>query len=302
MANHLKKFKTKTSAIVIGIIIDVIMLILYVICLQILKSRPDVSYATVLDIISNVLLVGFSVLTTSLISIPFIEVRGKNQLCAEFLFGDVLKTPKVFNLLLDEQKTDLLHSLECNLYFDDQAIKEEMFRSVRNKINGIKQNNESKDFLGLYFKSCEFDIDCSFDGYYIRKKITKTFEVCAYQKKAVTNLLLCRSIFSKINNLDSPSIESLNIDGKEMDINQCVKRAEEPTSSAFDKRGGYSENVVLRYAGKLDISPDRPVKIMVSYTTIVSSNDTSYSCRMACPCKEFRFTFRLTGEQEKSSR
>ena len=56
MGNYLKKFKTKSSAIVIGAIIDVVILILYIICLQILKSNSENIniYATVaLDIISN---------------------------------------------------------------------------------------------------------------------------------------------------------------------------------------------------------------------------------------------------------
>ena len=139
MRNYLKKFKTKSSAIVIGSIIDVVILILYIICLQILKGNPkniNVYAVVALDIISNILLVGLSILTTSLISIPFIDVRGKNQLCAELLLGDVLKTPEVFDILSKDQKENLLHSLECSLYFDNQGPKEEMLRSVRNKITG----------------------------------------------------------------------------------------------------------------------------------------------------------------------
>lgn len=80
MGNYLKKFKTKSSAIVIGAIIDVVILILYIICLHILKGNPEninIYAAVALDIISNILLVGLSILTTSLISIPFIDVRGK---------------------------------------------------------------------------------------------------------------------------------------------------------------------------------------------------------------------------------
>lgn len=300
--NYLKKFKTKFSAIVIGAIIDIVILILYIICLHILKGNPEninIYAAVALDIISNILLVGLSILTTSLISIPFIDVRGKNQLCAELLLGDVLKTPEVFNILSKDQKEDLLHSLECSLYFDNQGPKEEMLRSVRNKINGISQNNGLTDFSQIYFNTCEYDVDCSFNGNYIIKKFTKNIEICAYRKKTVSNFLLCRSIFAKIDDLESPSITSLNIDGSEIDINKFVKREEEKASSAFDKRGGYKENVVLYYTGKLELSPEKPVKIMVSYITTVSSNDVSYSCRMACPCNKFKFTFRLTGDQAK---
>lgn len=304
MERNWRRFRTSRLALVVGFIIDLVLLALYIICLQALESlSADTAQwqRTALDVISNVLLVGFSVLTTSLISIPFIDVRGKNNLCSEMLLGDVLKTPAVFNALPSSQKEEILRSLECSAYFDNCIQKEEMFSSIKRKFSGGQSAKENDRLKDCFFESCDYDVVCTVEDGYIKKHITKTFDLRAYKKTTVEKFPLCSSTFTDIPQGDGsiPIVDALNIGGVPRDLTDVVSEAG-TADSGFDKRSGYGKNVAFYFKGKLKLDPDQPTKIMVSYKTQVPEYDVAYSCRMVHPCHTFHFRFHLEGPETKA--
>lgn len=301
MEKEWRRFRTSTLAVWVSVIIDAVILLLYVLCLQAVNGLPaDAApwIGTMLDVISNVLLVGFSVLTTSLLSVPFIEVRSKNDLCSELLLGDVLKTPEIFNVLSPQRKEELLRSLECSTYFDSCVQKEEMFSSIKRKVSGDPQSSgDGKYVKDCFFESCEYDISCTIEGGYIKKHITKTFDLRAYSKTAISNFPLGSSTFEDIQPGDQvmPIVDSLNVDGVQEDVEEAVTTIASLVNSSFDKRSGYGKNVRFYYKKELKLEPDKVTKIMVSYKTAVPDYDVAYSCRMTHPCHKVHFKFRLEG-------
>lgn len=308
MKKEWRRFRTRPLAVWVGIVSDIVILILYIICIQMLGGTPEETdswRSTMLNVISNVLLVGFSVLTTSLISIPFIDVRGKNDLCSELLLGDVLRTPEVFNVLPSQQKEELFHSLEYSTYFDNCIQKEEMFNSIKRKFSGGPGSLQGGDTQkNCFFESCNYEVVCRVEDGYIKKHITKSFDLRAYTKLSLNEFPLCSSTFIDLpdSGHGTPVVDTLHIDGELKDVNITVSSREREADSGFDKRSGYGKCVGFYYKGKLNLDPDKPTKIMVSYKTKVPVYDVAYSCRMSHPCHSFHFKFRLEGEAAKNYR
>lgn len=298
MEKKWRRYRVRPLAVVVGIAIDIVILVLYIVSIYLQGRLPDGWSLLVVNVLSNVLLVGFSVLTTSLISIPFIDVREKNELCAEMLLGDVLKTPKVFNTLTQEQKEEVLHSLECSTYLDNCEEKGKMLRSIRNKINGDKDKQEHVTYhMGdCFFYSCEYEVECVFDEGYIKKRITKTFDLRSYKPITITQFPLCSSTFADTKGRPYSSIDVLNINEEYKNIDKDVKQiCDDMTNDEFEKKSGYAKKARHCYMKELLITPDKPTKIMIAYTTTVPDNDIAYSCRMVYPCRKFSFKFKLTG-------
>lgn len=291
----MKKFKVSTLACVVTAVIDLALIVLYIICLNLLESS-DGSLRSFIDIVTNILIVGISILSTSLITIPFVQIKSDNTLCEQILFGDVLASPKLFDCLPLEKKLQVLHDMESNIYFNSCVEKESMYCSIRNKIN----DSRSDDFDGdLFFETCEYDVECRLKDDHIIKTITKSVEIKAFQKShSVNSYTLCTSAYTNAaESVPYLTMESLHINGSECDVEHDITEKEMSNSNPLNVKSGYKKFVGWDYNKRLQFSPTESTKIVITYTTDVADSDTAYSCRLSYPCKKFKFKYKLIDEQ-----
>lgn len=291
-----KKYKLKILNMLICAAIDVAMIYFYIVCINILNTAVG-TRADVFNVISNILIVGISILTTSLITVPLIQVRENNALCNKFLAEDVLASSEIFNYLPIDKKQEILSAMECNLYFDNDKVKESMYCSIRDKINGEVSNKQKKAFLkkpyDYYFNLCDYEVECKLVDGYIEKRITKTVEIRSYKKQIVAHYPLITSCFSPEDGIPYCRIESLHINNAELNAQKNVCEEMSSISSPLDVRSGYKKRVEYLYKNHLSFSPDKSVKISICYTTRVNEKDVVSSFRLSYPCRKYKFKFKL---------
>ncbi len=207
------------------------------------------------------------------------------------LTRDVLCTPQFFDSLTAAQKKDMLQSLESNIYFDSDAVKEDMFASVRKKINRF----QSTDY---YLSSCELKIWCSIDGNYIRKTIVKKIGLCARKQMSLPNFPLCSTSFPEADGGDGSQVKFLKIDDQECDVETDVRTVTTQNTDSLSKKSGYTTTKRHLYKKILKLSPEAPTVIEIEYTTVVPKNDRSYICRVETPCQKFKFEFYIDGDNK----
>ena len=298
MENIWKKYRTRPGAVWIGLVIDVIILILYAYTLYLIGKSSEGAHIG-LDILSNVLLVGFSVLSTSLISVPFIEVKGKNELFQKHILTDVLSTPESYAILAAEEKADMLSGLESNIFFDCNIIKQEMYSSIRDKIIGFSAKAIDANTLpGCFFESCKYDIECTIEGSFIVKSIMKVVDLCSYQEQDVQDFVLCSSSSENAQDGKHSTLEALSVNGVDKNVQDktIVSAANAQETGTFNKRSGYKQNVKYVYNNMLHLSPTEPTQIATTHKTAVPDNDLAFTCRLSYPCHHFEFRFKLLGE------
>ncbi|WP_251445630.1 hypothetical protein [Vermiculatibacterium agrestimuris] len=287
--------KYKTSLIGMGCLIggDILALILYLCCLY---AQGNGGGGVALEIIANILIVLISVLSTSIISVPLIEVRGKNTLCQQLLTGDVLRTPQLFDSLTDEQKGDVLQTLESAVYFDSDPAKGDMYASIRRKIN-----NQSLK-ADYYFTSCEYSVRCSVEGDFIRKTILKKTSILSYKPMTLSDFPLCITSFPEIENQDFLQVSLLKVNGRDCSLEDDIRSEKTKLTDPLPKKSGYTATMKHLYARTLSLTPTKPAVVEVEYTTVVPKNDKSYICRVSAPCRKFKFHFDMDGENKDQYR
>lgn len=295
------KYRTNRSAKIISIIIDVVMLILYIISLLISEKTDSKSVSVILNVISNFLLVGISVLSASLLSVPLIEVRDKNEMYKKHILLDVFSSPDILEVLTRDQKEQLLKCVESNLYFDNNKMLSEMLLTVRNKIwnNSGNRSMPQNGGSGLYFEKCSYEIECTLENGMLKKSILKKIDLRSYEKQTITGFLLCSSTSENAEDGKFSEIEGLFVNSTQKNIKECVQSAISESASPFSKKCGYSKNIKYMYKKSLSISPVKPTKIALTHRTMVPETDTAFSCRLKYPCHNFEFRFSLKGEAAK---
>lgn len=295
----IKKFTANIGTIVLYVTIDIIMLYLYIVCLNILNASEG-TMETVFNVISNILLVGISILTTTIITVPLIKVREDNALCNKILSEDVLSSSEIFNNLPESKKLELLKAVECNLYFDNDKVKESMYCSIRDKINYKSpdkgKNKSQKKELNYYFDLCDYDIECKLIDGYIEKRITKTIEIRSYENIRIPNYALITSCFSPDEGTPYCEIESLHINNSEYEVSKCIKPEFSNIVEPLDVRSGYKKQVKYVYNGSLHFSQNKSSKIQICYITRVDEKDIISSFRLGYPCRKYRFKLKLLGD------
>ncbi len=284
---QLKKFKTSWAGMGILVLGDVIAFGLYICCLYAAKAGID---NIALNIVTNILLVLLSVLTTSIISVPLIEVRGKNTLCQQMLAKDVLCTPQVYKALPEQQKAEMLKGLEAEVYFDDNMVKEDMYASIRKKMQGPEED--------YYFTSCEYIVRCYVERDLIRKNVLKKISLRSYKPVTIPDFPLCVTAFPEIEGEEYLRVSSLTVNGNECEVKDAVRSEKSKLHDALSKKSGYTTKMQHFYNRTLSLSPDRTAVIVVEYTTVVPQNDKSYICRISAPCQKFKFQFFMDGENK----
>lgn len=276
--------------------IDIVFLLLYAVTLNYLQDQ-NAALRILMNIVSNMLLVGISVLSTTVISIPLIEVRSKNSLYDKILLDDVLSDPRFYNALSKEDREKMLRSLEANLHFRGSATKEDMFQSIRKKLNTYHDRNDT-DAEQCYLESCSYHIKCEICGQYFCKTVNKVIDIRAYEPINKRNFPLCITSAPVLNDrYDVSEVETLIINGRELNVNDCVEtKSSNIHNNAFDKKSGYTRRSGHFYKGNLHLTPDKPTKITVNYKTYVPIRDTFYSCRTSYPCHKFQFSYMLSGK------
>lgn len=293
MKMKFKKFKLSKKAILNTVFFDASALILYIICLEYLQIQDARCYVTV-NILSNILLVIMSIASASILSTILIDVKSKNSLYNEILTSDVLSAPQFYSALSKDNREQMLRGLEGNLYFSNCPVKEDMYRSVRKKINSYDGEGGSNQY---FLESCVYNIRCQITGSYFKKTILKSIDLRSYTTLDKVGFLLCSTDAPILQDCAQSSVISLYINGVEKNIDDVIEtRTVLIHGNAFCDKSGYVQRSSHSYKGNLHLSPDKPNRIEVTYETAVPLYDTFYSCRTPYPCHKFDLTYMLVGQ------
>lgn len=293
MSKKFKKFKISFTGMGMLGLVDFVLFVLYIICLVYMQDQSAANYVFV-NLVSNILLVGISIATTTLITAPLIEVRNKNALYGEIIQSDVLSAPEFYETLSKEDREKMLKGLEANLYFDKSEAKEDMYRSIRKKL--------ASDEGQIYLESCTYRIKCEVHDGCFEKTVLKTTDVRAYKPTIKNEHALCVTSAPVVDGRSSTSeIISLRINGRDVDIKGEIKTVVRPIrNDAFEQKNGYTQESAHYYSGKLNLKPDRATKIELSYKTVVPLSDIFYSCRSPYPCHKFSFSYSMGGREAEN--
>lgn len=289
-----KKYKTGVAGIAIMIIADILFSMLYVICLFYLRDETAVQYELV-NVGSNILLVGISILTTSIISIPMIDVRSKNSLYNTILLEDVLSSPEFYKHLPEAARLNMLHGLEKNLYFGGESIRDNMYESIRRSLTFDKAGKKLTN--GIYLESSVYNIKCTIGKDYIEKKIVKTIDVRSYKPMRVKDFPLCRTKAPQLQGISTCELESLEIGRQPVVVDRETTHEDyEIKNDSYSMKSGYNRSREYRLKRKLSLAPDKECIIKICYNTYTPTHDVFYSCRTRYPSHKFNFTYAITGE------
>ena len=289
-----KKFKLSKHNYFIAAAIDFVFFVLYCICLNYLKD-PNASQYIIVNICSNILLVGISVITTSLLTIPMIEVNSKNSFYNDTILKDVLASPHFYERMSKEDRLELLKGLEANIYFENSKIRESMYQSIRNSL--LKYGKDEDDGK-IYLEKCNYRIKCEVCGDYFKKTVLKTCELYSYEKFKKSNFPLCATAAPKTKKENGSMVTSIEINGTSREVEDCIRtEVEDIKYDPFSKKSGYDRSITHYYTGDLVLRPDKPTKLKICYETYVPLHDTFYSCRTPYPCHEFSLVYELSGDK-----
>lgn len=302
-------FYVSKPKIGVFIVVEIVVVILYIVC-NFVEQAEVVSVAARLepnsetytflpyfDIAKEILVVVFSVLGSSILSVLFIERRDKNNMISDFVFNDVFSSEDFIKGVTEENKKKMHENLEKSLYFNDSIYKSELYHSIRQKLNA----NEKDD--GCYFEKCEYDVTCKIFDNRIEKKIKKTMRLKSFKKQSnVADFVLGFFRSAKVNGYDSFKVLSITVNGKEYD-NKYVKEVG-VQHKISDIKSGYDNLKRYEFCQTLDVSRNKPIDIVFCYKTVVPTNDIVYTCRMHRECKNFSFRYKLepqNGQQYRLS-
>lgn len=297
---QLKKFKASSLGLICLFVIDLFAFVLYLCCLYEIDYASTATIKTALTVISNTLLVAVSILTTSLLSVPLIDVRTKNTLCSQLLTEDVLGTPQLLAALSESQKSALMKNIEAGLHFNDCPIKEAMLTSVRSKIQNFPCVDGYND--DYYLESCEYIVRCTIGDTHIRKTILKRLDIRSYKKKVMSGFPLCVTSFADLGTEPYMQIAALTVNKIPKRIQDLVASEEKDSKESLAAKSGYLKSAVHTYTGKLALKPNKSTVLEIEYSTLVPITDPVYICRVSSPCKKFHFQFSLDGDNKNNYR
>ena len=241
------------------------------------------------DVISNFSLVVISVLASTLISVPLIELRNKNNFINELIVNDVFSSEEFYNILSEENKQKILDTIEKEKNFNGDKNKVLLFENIRNKVN----NELTKS--GLFYEECSFLITCNIRENYIEKTIVKTFRLMTFSRPhPIREFILCSGKFKEIPGENNCECKSLLVNKE--DWTKYINIRPGTAQEASDKKCDYNASRDYVCTRVLDVSNKKPINIEFTYTTKVPLNDLTYVCRMRYPCKKTSFKYKISGE------
>lgn len=300
MTSIFTKFKIRKKTNIYIAIITVLALIVFCVCIflrnsvEANSSNNDNSLKIqLLDIAANVIIVIISVLLTTIISTYVIDIKSKNNLYSELLANDVFASPEFYNALTSDNKIKMLNNLEKNIYFDGHKIKEDMYVSIRKKINTL--NNKD-----CYLEKCNIVVNCEKykigNNELIKKTIIKTLYIKSFKDKIIlNNFKFLSNSHAKINKLSNINIEHIKIDDNKISSNDYSSNIINVTST-LDNKCGYTEHIEYRYNNDIIISNQSATKIEIKYITLSPITDKVYAFRLQYPCKDFSFLFSTSND------
>ena len=306
--DRLKKFFIDKKVRNIALFADFVVLALYIALLFIINNADlikglqnnSLSYQ-ILDVISEITLIAFSIISTTLFSSWLIETNKQNKIYSDIVCNDFLASPEFYNALGDNNKRTMLNNFEKQYYFNGSEKREEMYNSITNKLQF------SDD---VYYDSCNYEIDCKIDGNLLRKTITRTTKLFSYDEECdIENLPLIASTYRKIDSIEGFTFKSLHIteNGKnEKNIleNELHIETDKVKDNAL-KKCGYTDTIEYSLRKKIHLRKQlskndiegRGVVVKIQYGTVVGIDDSSYVCRVKYPCKHFSVNFKLSGKE-----
>ncbi len=245
---------------------------------------------------SEISLVIFSVIASSVVSALIIEKRNSNKIIKEVFVDDFFATEEFVNLMDESQQKKLLGALEKELKFEGNNQKSEMYLTILEKLN-----KSVMDEGNLYYDKYYIDIKCEVKDHYIEKTIIRKIELKSMASSLkLKSYTLLSATLKQIAGRDSITIKQLKIDNKMVDIKELKTVKTEPDNSLYEKRG-YDKKVAYLYEGCLNLSNKKPIEIELQYITRCPLNDLAYTCRMPYPCKNFSFQYSVKNEDYKLS-
>ncbi len=284
------------------LIIDVFIIIVYLFTLLAINNADGIECLKnhsiqyeLLVLLKEFLVVALSIVTTCVFSTWFIDVKEKNRIYADAVCNDFLASEEFYSTLSDENKDAILNNLEKEKYFNGSITKEEMYRSVLRKLNNLENN--------YYYSFCGYNVACKIEDTIITKTVKRTMHLKSFSRNDkinVKNFCLLGNTYKENDGIIPFELQSVTIDGKELDLSSGIIKEEKAVTSSQLKGCGYTNKTVYRLKKPLVLSPTDDTIIVLKYITRAKENDTTYACRVQYPCKKFSFNLTLDANTAKA--
>lgn len=289
-----KVYKFKVNKVNWGLLLSFLLLsiFLYAICLAVENETDSTVTKETLDICKNTLVVIMSVLGTSLISVPLIETKNNNSLFSQMIVKDIFSSEEFIQMLKDSDQEKILSNLECSRYFNNGREKQEMFKSIREKITKIS-NEPQQD---IYYEKCDFKIRCEVFEDRIEKHITKTLFIRSFnQATKINKFHLAQEQYGESN---LTHIKNLTVKVGDDDYTKNIVTSQDISKKSNDIKSGYKK-VLNYYIDKAITIPKKSfLEITISYVSTVDIDDLVFICRITRACKKFKFDYKVVSKTE----
>ncbi len=235
-------------------------------------------------------------IVTSIIGASFIvelafEPKNKNMIYTDFFEQELICNSKFYSTLAPEYRNDVLNALERIDYFNNNAIVSEMYSNIRKRLNdSISKFPNSK----YYLEQCSYKVTCYDKNTHFEKRVVRTMEFKSYSKEeTINNLCLGEYRSIKIDDLDAFTIESLHIDGDNIDISKidCIDSQDDP--DVLEAQAKYTTGKKYVYKESIRIKNDTSTVVVFEYISRTQKNDIHSTFRVATPCKKFSVDFSI---------
>ena len=233
-----------------------------------------------IEICKEILLIIISILGTTIVTTPLIEINNQNDMYGTFIANDVFASQEFYLSLSDENKHKILSNLENNLYFQQSEIRQKMFSDIRNRINDPT--------MPFYYEECEVVLDCKMEKNYVVKEIVRKFIIKSFNEYCqISDMEILRYALEVRNGIDTFELNEVIIDDKEIDISKHIKIEKDIPSHNLFVKNRYNALYRVVYKPKIRFTKEKGTTIIVKYKSINFYDDMSVSLRTNAACNFF---------------
>lgn len=298
------KYVVPKSSLVVVAIALILSLVIYIGCLIIeYQTETLLSQGVIINefrinlirVAKDFTLIIISVAVTSIAGVLLVDVKSKNSIHKEIIQSDILLATDFYDTLTYNNKIEISKHLDSDLYFRKNNTLAEISSGLKDKVGLFSQQK-------YYFSSYSAIINCTIGSGKIIKKITKTMYLCSYDDTCILkDVELAKNICIDEDEKGFGIIEEtfeLEINDKRQG-KKAYRQAYEVPPDNIEKKSGYNKKVVYLLNQSLVLKSSTPVKIKISYESIVDIKDNFYSIRLPVASKHADFQFNLSSNNNE---
>lgn len=239
-------------------------------------------FLTFLNVSENILLIIISIIGTTMVTAPLVEVKQKNIMYGDLIANDIFSSPEIYKHFSLDNKKKILNYLEKEIYFSNSEFNEYMYDKIRNLIC-------ISDFE-YYYQKCEYSITFDMHQDYLKQTFSKTLFIRSTNESSVINgLSLAKAILKEIPNQDIFIPELLIIGEQNIDINKNCKINYKKSTNQIFVKNGYDMECEWIYKKRITLCHSKDTIIRLCYTICKPLDNNTIGVRVNVPCKEFIF-------------